>query len=200
MKGGKVFPMPQKVVILAPLPHCGNFALNRHFESSPLPFSTLPSLPLFHAALPRTLHSFFPPGLFPTDRTHAMKLYLDSHTNTHVVTGYGDDHVMIDKERYEGNLLLTANRIVTGWAPAAGGDLAGLTEADLAETAGLGAQILIVGTGRRQRFPQPQLLRPLVEARIGFEFMDFAAACRTYNILVGEGRAVALALLHERAA
>jgi len=129
-----------------------------------------------------------------------MKLYLDNPANTHVVTGYGDDHVMIDKQRHEGNLLLTASRIVTDWAPAAGGDLAGLTEADLAAAAGLGAQILIVGTGRRQRFPQPQLLRPLVEARIGFEFMDFAAACRTYNILVGEGRAVALALLHERAA
>jgi len=62
----------------------------------------------------------------------------------------------------------------------------------------LGAEILIVGTGRRQRFPQPLLLRPLVEARVGFEFMDFAAACRTYNILVGEGRAVALGLLYER--
>ena len=126
-----------------------------------------------------------------------MKLYLDSHTNTHLVTGYGDDHVMIDKERYEGNLLLTASRIVTGWAPAAGGDLAGLTEADLAAAAGLGAQILIVGTGRRQRFPPPQLLRPLIEARIGFEFMDFAAACRTYNILAQEGRQVAVALLLE---
>jgi N-acetyl-gamma-glutamyl-phosphate reductase len=42
------------------------------------------------------------------------------------------------------------------------------------------------------------LLRPLVEARIGFEFMDFSAACRTYNILVGEGRAVVLGLLYER--
>ena len=41
-------------------------------------------------------------------------------------------------------------------------------------------------------------MRPLVEARIGFEFMDFAAACRTYNILVGEGRAVVLGLLYER--
>ena len=61
------------------------------------------------------------------------------------------------------------------------------------------AKILIIGTGRRQRFPQPQLLRGLVEARIGFEFMDLAAACRTYNILVAEGRAVALALLFESA-
>lgn len=127
-----------------------------------------------------------------------MKLYQDNNANTNVVTGYGDDHVMISKVRHEGNVLVSAGRIVGDWAPQAGGDLAGLTAEDLARAAELGAEILIVGTGRRQRFPQPPLLRGLVEARIGFEFMDFAAACRTYNILVAEGRAVVLGLLHER--
>ncbi len=127
-----------------------------------------------------------------------MKLYQDKNANTNVVTRYGDDHVMIGKVRHDGNLLVSAGRILAGWAPQAGGDLAGLRAEDLAQAAEFGAEILIVGTGRRQRFPQPQLLRPLVEARIGFEFMDFAAACRTYNILVGEGRAVALGLLYER--
>ncbi len=127
-----------------------------------------------------------------------MKLYQDNHANTNVITGYGDDHVMIGKTRHEGNVLVSAGRIVGDWAPQAGGDLAGLTAEDLARAAELGAEILIVGTGRRQRFPQPPLLRGLVEARIGFEFMDFAAACRTYNILVAEGRAVVLGLLHER--
>ena len=127
-----------------------------------------------------------------------MKLYQDNHANTTVITGYGDDHVMISKTRHEGNVLVSASQVVAGWAPQAGGDLAGLTAADLARAAELGAEILIVGTGRRQRFPQPPLLRGLVEARVGFEFMDFAAACRTYNILVAEGRAVVLGLLHDR--
>ncbi|MHB1374513.1 MAG: Mth938-like domain-containing protein [Thauera sp.] len=127
-----------------------------------------------------------------------MKLYQDNNANTNVVTGYGDDHVMISKVRHEGNVLVSAGRVLTGWAPEAAGDLSGLRAEDLAAASELGAEILIVGTGRRQRFPQPQLLRPLVEARIGFEFMDFPAACRTYNILVGEGRAVVLGLLHER--
>ncbi|MDG3064756.1 Mth938-like domain-containing protein [Thauera mechernichensis] len=126
-----------------------------------------------------------------------MKLYLDNLSSINVISGYGEDHVMVGKERHEGNLLLSANRIVTGWAPEARGSLEGLRAEDLAEAAGLGAEILIVGTGKRQRFPQPTLLRPLIEARIGFEFMDFAAACRTYNILVGESRAVALALIYE---
>ncbi|HRO37948.1 Mth938-like domain-containing protein [Thauera sp.] len=127
-----------------------------------------------------------------------MKLYQDKHANTNVITGYGDDHVMISKTRHEGNVLVSAGQVVNDWAPQAGGDLAGLSAEDLARAAELGAEILIIGTGRRQRFPQPQLLRGLVEARIGFEFMDFAAACRTYNILVAEGRAVVVGLLHER--
>ncbi len=127
-----------------------------------------------------------------------MKLYQDNHANTNVITGYGDNHVMISKTRHEGNVLVSAGQVVNDWAPQAGGDLAGLSAEDLARAAELGAEILIIGTGRRQRFPQPQLLRGLVEARIGFEFMDFAAACRTYNILVAEGRAVVVGLLHER--
>lgn len=126
-----------------------------------------------------------------------MKLYLDSNANINTITGYGADHVMINRVRHEGNLLVTASRIVADWAPAAASDLATLTADDLANVAELGVEILIVGTGGRQRFPSPPLLRPLIEARIGFEFMDLAAACRTYNILVGEGRAVAVALLFD---
>ena len=53
----------------------------------------------------------------------------------------------------------------------------------------------MLGTGQRQRFPAPELLRPLVEAGIGFEIMDLAAACRTFNVLALEKRAVAAALL-----
>lgn len=129
-----------------------------------------------------------------------MKLYQDNNANLNVVTGYGDDHVMVNKVRHDGNLILTASQIRTGWAPETRGDLAALRAEDLAAVAELGPEIVIIGTGRRQRFPAPALLRPLIEARIGFEFMDLPAACRTYNILVGEGRSVAVALLFEAAA
>ena len=69
----------------------------------------------------------------------------------------------------------------------------------LARLAGLGTEIVILGTGLRQRFPAPQLLRPLMQARIGFEVMDLGSACRTYNLLVAEHRAVAAALLFDPA-
>ena len=60
--------------------------------------------------------------------------------------------------------------------------------------------LVIFGSGPRQRFPAAALLRPLIERRIGVETMDTAAACRTYNVLASEGRRVAAALIVEPAA
>jgi len=56
-------------------------------------------------------------------------------------------------------------------------------------------EIVLLGTGEQQRFPRPEILRPLTEAGIGVEVMTVQAACRTYNILVAEERRVAAALL-----
>lgn len=123
-----------------------------------------------------------------------MKLHLDQPASINTVTGYGVDHVLINKVRHDGNLLLTADRIVSGWAP---GGFATLTAEHLGEACALGVEILLIGTGKRQRFPPPALLRPLIDGRVGFEVMDLAAACRTYNVLVGEGRSVGAALLFD---
>jgi uncharacterized protein len=61
----------------------------------------------------------------------------------------------------------------------------------------LRSEVVLLGTGIRQRFPNPRLTRALTDAHIGLEVMDTQAACRTYNILVGEGRRVAAALFVE---
>ena len=58
-------------------------------------------------------------------------------------------------------------------------------------------ELILIGTGVKQRFPKPELLKALISAKIGFEIMNSQAACRTYNILVGEGRQVLLALIVE---
>ena len=125
-----------------------------------------------------------------------MKLHQDLTAGINLITGYGTDHVLINKERHDGNLVVLPERLVEGWAP---GGFAGLAEADFAALVPLGADIILIGTGARQRFPKPALLRPLIESRIGFEVMDLAAACRTYNILASESRAVAVALLYDPA-
>lgn len=58
-------------------------------------------------------------------------------------------------------------------------------------------ELVIFGSGARLRFPPPAFLRALMDARIGLETMDTLAACRTYNILAGEGRHVVAALIVE---
>jgi len=58
-------------------------------------------------------------------------------------------------------------------------------------------EVVVFGSGARLRFPHPRLLAKLSQQRIGVETMDFGAACRTYNILMSEGRRVAAALLIE---
>ena len=60
---------------------------------------------------------------------------------------------------------------------------------------GLGPELVLLGTGSRQQFPDPRVLRILYEQRIGVEIMDTSAACRTFNVLVAESRAVAAALI-----
>jgi uncharacterized protein len=72
-----------------------------------------------------------------------------------------------------------------------------LTAEHFALLAGMKPELVIFGSGARLRFPPPAFLRGLMERRIGLETMDTLAACRTYNILAGEGRHVVAALLIE---
>ena len=123
-----------------------------------------------------------------------MKLHLDRTPGARF-TGYGDDHVLIDGTRHADALFLGANGIEP--APWAGLGFAGLTLAHFEWLAARPHDILLFGTGQRLRFPAPALLRPLIAARIGLEAMDLGALCRTYNILVAEGRSVAAAVLFD---
>jgi uncharacterized protein len=121
-----------------------------------------------------------------------MKLHQDLRPGRNIVTAYGESFVEINGQRHVVSLIVSPEKIVEGWAA---GGFEELSEDEFARLADLKAEILLLGTGRRQRFPRPALLRPLIEQRIGIEVMDTAAACRTYNILVGEDRVVAAALL-----
>lgn len=72
-----------------------------------------------------------------------------------------------------------------------------LSAAHFSHIAELQPELVIFGSGTRLRFPPPAFLRDLMDRRIGVETMDTLAACRTYNILAGEGRHVMAALLIE---
>ncbi len=122
-----------------------------------------------------------------------MKLHVSTPSAANTITGYGDDYVMVNGERHQGNVIITSERIVE-WSAA---DFQNLKEQDFAALTQMGLEIVLLGTGPRQRFPHPRLTAPLAQARVGLEVMDLKAACRTYNILVAEERKVALALLFQ---
>ncbi|MDD3528961.1 MAG: Mth938-like domain-containing protein [Gallionellaceae bacterium] len=122
-----------------------------------------------------------------------MKLHLANPAGVNLVTAYGDGFVEVNRERYGHSLILLPDQSVD-WPVAA---LADLNRAALAALVELRPALVILGTGRRHRFPHPDLYRDLIVTGIGLEHMDTGAACRTYNILATEGRAVAAALIVE---
>jgi uncharacterized protein len=120
-----------------------------------------------------------------------MKFHL-STAEGNMFTGHGADYVRLGVVEYRDNILVTPERIATGWT-AGGFDT--LTEADFAALAELKPEVVLLGTGVSLRFPHPRLTRALTDAGIGIEVMDTPAACRTFNILAAEGRRVAAAVL-----
>lgn len=121
-----------------------------------------------------------------------MKLHLARIDGQNAFTGYGEGYVLVNGSRHERSLIVLAQRLVENWRVARIEDLA---DADVGLLAGLGVEILLFGTGQTLRFPPPWLLQPLAASRTGVEVMDTPAACRTYNILLAEGRNVAAALI-----
>ncbi|MBI5900111.1 MAG: Mth938-like domain-containing protein [Rhodocyclales bacterium] len=123
-----------------------------------------------------------------------MKLHASVTAGLMSITAYDAGFIAVNGRALTRSFLLTPRRLIEEWSPA---DFEALAEGDFLAIAELGAPIVLLGTGTRQRFPRPALLRPLIERRIGVEVMDTHAACRTYNILMAEGRDVVAALIIE---
>ncbi|MBU3556980.1 Mth938-like domain-containing protein [Polynucleobacter sp. Ross1-W9] len=123
-----------------------------------------------------------------------MKLQSDPHSGANTITGYGDGYVEINKTSYAHAVVLSSDGAISEWPVKA---FEGLEANNFSQLVDLKPELILIGTGSRQRFPKPELLKALISAKIGFEIMDSQAACRTYNILVGEGRQVLLALIVE---
>ncbi|MES3024424.1 MAG: Mth938-like domain-containing protein [Pseudomonadota bacterium] len=123
-----------------------------------------------------------------------MKLHPSTNLQYQTVTGYDDSGVEINAVRFAYSLTLMPEQPPRPWHVARFEDLNAehfaAIEAELPD-------VVILGTGERQRFAHPRLVAGLAARRIGVECMDNKAACRTYNILMGEGRKVTLALIIE---
>lgn len=118
--------------------------------------------------------------------------FAESESNGYRVEAYGPEGIQVAGRTYRGAIILTPGRIIDGWGPARGADL---RDQDLKPLIDLKPEIILLGTGTRQVLPDPRVYGGLLGLRIGFEVMDTGAACRTYNILLAEGRRVAAGLL-----
>jgi uncharacterized protein len=107
-------------------------------------------------------------------------------------TGYGDGYVQVNGVRHASSLVVGGEGIVADW-PAA--SVQSLTADHFAAVLALAPEIVLLGTGAQFSFVEPRLLAPLYQAGVGVEVMDTQAACRTYNILLNEGRKVVAALI-----
>ena len=123
-----------------------------------------------------------------------MKLHQESNADQNAVTSYGADYVEVNKARYNTSLLLFAEGPPVPWPVS---DFSALSPEHFSLLAQAEPELILFGTGARLRFAHPRLFAELSAKRIGVETMDLAAACRTFNILVSEGRRVAAALLLE---
>ena len=122
-----------------------------------------------------------------------MKLQPDQF-DVQAISGYGPGWVGVNGEKITTSVIVASTGERIAWNASRFDDLGAEHFAELAK---LGPEVAIFGSGDRIRFPRPVWLGSLIEAGIGLETMDTAAACRTYNILAQEGRKVAVALLLE---
>lgn len=125
-----------------------------------------------------------------------MKLQPDPKQALNTVTRYESQYVEINEQRFENSILIMPEGPVQRWHIQGFDDL---QKEDFQQILDMRPALVIFGSGQRLRFLHPSVLQDLHSARIGIETMDTQAACRTYNILMGEGRLVLGAFLLEKA-
>jgi uncharacterized protein len=122
-----------------------------------------------------------------------MKIELDSTlTNPYRIKSYEQGSIQIGDEQFFSSLIITPSIVINNWPPQIFDDIASHHLVQIIE---MKPEIILLGTGSKQQFPDTDLLLSTAKLNIGFEVMDTGAACRCYNILLQEGRNVAAALL-----
>ena len=120
-----------------------------------------------------------------------MKFTADSATGN-FIRAYQPGQLTVRNEIILSNAIISHDRIITDWQPAAVHEM---SIADFGSALELRPEIMLLGTGRKQEFPHISVLTELLQSGIAIEVMETGAACRTFNVLLGERRAVVAALL-----
>jgi uncharacterized protein len=121
-----------------------------------------------------------------------MKMALDGAVGVNSIKTYEPGRVQIRDRYFTRSLIVLPDQLFPDWQP---GHAAELRAGHLSPIVERHPEVLILGTGDTQVFPDPAIFATLMDMGVGFEVMDNAAACRTYNVLVAEQRRAALALI-----
>jgi uncharacterized protein len=112
--------------------------------------------------------------------------------NDHLIRAYTPGSVTINADTYEASLVVSRSSLISDWGP---GTIHELTTEHVDKILALEPELILIGTGDILTFPPTEKLRAIIDAGIGYEIMDTGAACRTYNVLMAEGREIVAGLI-----
>lgn len=121
-----------------------------------------------------------------------MQLSLDTVTGIYQIRAYEEGRIQINNNWINHSVIISPDQLIDPWRPAS---IADLKNTDFESVLALTPEVVLLGTGSKLNFPAPEILASIYAQQIGVEIMDTGAACRTYNLLMAEGRRVVAALL-----
>ena len=121
-----------------------------------------------------------------------MKFAQDSQDEGYVITAYDTDSISINGKPFDSSLIIAPTQLNENWGIS---NVDNLCKEHIERILALKPELIIIGTGNKLVFPAVEIYAATIELGIGVDFMDTHAACRTYNILMSEGRDVVAGII-----
>jgi len=121
-----------------------------------------------------------------------MKFAEDNQDEGYVITAYDSTNIVINGKSFTRSLIIAGDQMNDSWGV---DSISTLTNDHVDTILSFNPELILIGTGSKLTFPAVEAYAPIISAGIGVDFMDTGAACRTYNILMGEGRGVVAGLI-----
>lgn len=121
-----------------------------------------------------------------------MKFAEDDPSEGYFITAYAEKSIEINGRKFESSLVIAPDLVDADWSPTS---IETLQCEHFTSIIKLKPELVLLGTGLKLTFPAIETYAELIKLGVGVEVMDTGAACRTYNILMGEGRRVIAGLI-----